>query len=204
MKINIKFLYSFLFVLFLFIIFNLNSSFAMDLTVNDVTYNLPDISTVCDYEYQCIIFTSSKFYLYDSKLPLVFDSDNKYCLDSSITSNTVKRYQFTHVDNGHKSTEWELMASVVDGNYVTTGQNINLSFSFVPNVVYSNNDIYLSSGELFFQAPVTGVVIPALETAQQIPETIVKTLKILIPVGLVVLAVGLIIYLIKRVTYSTQ
>lgn len=73
------------------------------------------------------------------------------------------------------------------------------------NIFYlDKGKFYTSSGEVFFQVPVTAVVIPSLETAEQIPQAIAKTLKILIPIGLIVLSVGLGIYLIKRVIYLTK
>ena len=70
----------------------------------------------------------------------------------------------------------------------------------------SNFNIYLDDNEtIFFQPPpqmVEEITIPALETAEQIPEVIMKTLKIMIPVGLIVLLIGFVVYLIKRVRYS--
>lgn len=68
---------------------------------------------------------------------------------------------------------------------------------------YSNISIYIDNTYTdFFFKPVTGVVIPALEQVEELPKAITTTLKIMIPVGLVVLGIGLIIYLIKRVIYS--
>lgn len=146
-------------LIFLLLFFNFNSSFAIDLVVDDTTYSLPDLSTVCNYEYQCIIYTSDKFFLYDSKLPLIFNSDSHYNLDPTITSNTVKRYQFVHANNQWHSTNWELMASIVNGEYVTTGSSVNVSFGYTPRFVYSNHDIYLSSGDVIHGAD-TDLVLP--------------------------------------------
>ena len=65
-------------------------------------------------------------------------------------------------------------------------------------VVYSNNE-----KEIFFQgAPVTAVEIPALETAEQIPEAMSTALKMIIPVSLTVLSVVLGIYLVRRLIYQ--
>ena len=43
------------------------------------------------------------------------------------------------------------------------------------------------------------VEIPALETVEQIPEAMKETMKVVIPVGLVILGIGLVVYLIKFV-----
>ena len=74
---------------------------------------------------------------------------------------------------------------------------------------YSTFDIYTDSScsEIFFQkTPVTEtpettpdkVEIPAVETVEQIPVAMMETLKMIIPVGLVVLSVVLVIYLTRR------
>lgn len=73
---------------------------------------------------------------------------------------------------------------------------------------YSTVDIYKdNSDEIFFQkTPVTtpaAVEIPALEKVEQIPEAITTTLKMIIPVSLVVLSVILLIYLMRRLIYRS-
>jgi len=68
------------------------------------------------------------------------------------------------------------------------------------SLLYSTFDITLADGTtIFFPVPVTGVVIPALETAQEVPTAMVQTLKIIIPVGLVLFGIGLSVYLIRRI-----
>lgn len=74
------------------------------------------------------------------------------------------------------------------------------------NLSYGNIDIYnKSDGSVFFQAPVTetpetlATTIPALETAEQIPTAMAETLKIILPVGLVIFGILLSILLIKLV-----
>lgn len=70
---------------------------------------------------------------------------------------------------------------------------------------YSTCDVYTDNtySELFFQVPVQETTtIPALETVEQIPTAMAKVMKIIIPIGLTILGVGLLIYLIKQVIYS--
>lgn len=80
------------------------------------------------------------------------------------------------------------------------------------NIRYASQGIYNSDfTTFFFKTPLTEqpettpetVEIPAVETVEQIPEMIVTTLKLIIPVGLVVLSVVLVIYLVRRVIYQS-
>lgn len=73
---------------------------------------------------------------------------------------------------------------------------------------YSTVDIYnKNSEEIFFQkTPVTtpaAVEIPALEKVEQIPEAITTTLKLIIPVSLIVLSIFFVIYLMRRLIYRS-
>lgn len=97
-------------------------------------------------------------------------------------------------------------ASVYFGNQtlgnpsVTTVEIFNSSFS----VVYSNFDLYRDSSktELVFQrAPqkVEQVTIPTITQVEEIPQSMMETMKIVIPVGLIVLSIGLVIYLVRLV-----
>ena len=49
------------------------------------------------------------------------------------------------------------------------------------------------------QEELAGVTIPAIQSAEEIPQAIIKAMKVVIPVGLVILGIGLVIYLIKSV-----
>lgn len=72
-------------------------------------------------------------------------------------------------------------------------------------IIVSTKDIYKNadSDEIFFQkAPVTTAM--SLEEVKQVPETMVKVLRILIPVGLIVFGIGLVIYLIKFLYYRVS
>lgn len=102
------------------------------------------------------------------------------------------------------------------GSSVSYGVNDTARFNAGHSIVVASGmTIYkLQDISIFFQAtPVpsqvvipsetTQVEIPALETVEQIPEMIVTTLKLIIPVGLVVLSVVLVIYLARRVIYQS-
>ncbi len=71
--------------------------------------------------------------------------------------------------------------------------------------LYATFDIYTDNtySEFFFQVPVQETTtIPVLvETVEQIPTVMTTVMKIIIPVGLAILGIGLIIYLMKQVIY---
>lgn len=103
-----------------------------------------------------------------------------------------------------------------DGIYELSNKTI--SFSYITCRViegtiqgYSSFNIYTDSSctDFFFKTPLTEtpetipatVEIPKLETVEQIPETIITTLKLIIPVGLVILSMVLVIYLVRYEIY---
>ena len=85
------------------------------------------------------------------------------------------------------------------------------------NFYLKNLSLYTDADKsgFFFKAPLTEtpeipetpetipetVEIPKLETVEQIPETIITTLKLIIPVGLVILSTVLVIYLLRRLIF---
>lgn len=192
-KIFITFLIFFAFILF----FNINNSFAV-------------VST-----------DSSNANILLDKVENYFNNNNLTLYHYIITNNGFV-YAFTMED-------FQLCVNTYNGNtYVYCiyfycfefDEDYNYTFplgekeikqfcDYIPasTVIYSTKDIYwYNDNTLFFPlTPVPlktlGVEIPALETAEQIPQAIATTLKILIPIGLVVLGIGLTIFLIKRVIY---
>ena len=80
------------------------------------------------------------------------------------------------------------------GNYIYFN---NIQLSINSSNVYSINPI--PDDYVFFQ---TAVVL--VEGVQELPGVIAEILKVIIPVGLIVLAVILLIYLIKRVIYLSH
>lgn len=198
------------FVLLAFIlIFNINNVFAFssfsELTDNDI-YNyislglthLRDVDNVdislinncyvhCRADTQCVqvFYLTDDSSYYTQGTAGIFSSHTYYVYfnlsDSSI------------VDSGFSGTSATNTCWIKHESHYLYGSTVD----FTGSVDYNAN--------LVFPQPVTEIpatTIPALETANQIPEAIVKTLKIMIPVGLVLLSIGLVIYLIKRVKYS--
>lgn len=190
------------FVLLAFILFfNINNVFAFTFTsnVNGNTneYTLPDLETVGeDYvgflENGFVIqnYATNMFCLY------VLPTNEDFFYGTSGLNMSVACYKF-HIDITKNDTWYNKSFSTMKG------------FLGAGSVIYYGADIYRdeSKTELFFQRPpqkVEGITIPALETAEQIPQAIATTLKIMIPVGLIVLSIGFVIYLIKRMRYSTM
>lgn len=65
-------------------------------------------------------------------------------------------------------------------------------------IFYSEIDIFedLDNSILFFQPPVV-VVIPVLEGVEELPKAVTTTLKMILPVGLVVFGILLLVYIIR-------
>ena len=74
-----------------------------------------------------------------------------------------------------------------------------MEFTIIPlNIIYSDTSIYNTSGELVFQAPVQEMTLAQVleEEPKQVTAKIQETLITLIPVGIIVLAILLVVYLI--------
>lgn len=106
--------------------------------------------------------------------------------------------------------------SFIDTSTNNVGSNsiIQLSMDGIElEIVYSSKDVIyhnidgVTNGTVFFPQPVTEIpeqetlttTIPALETVEQIPVAMIQTLKIVIPVGLVIFGTLLLILLVKSV-----
>lgn len=191
------------FLILMFILFlNTSNVFAsFNFTYNDTNYTVPDIPT--DYPYYLIIDKGNGvFRLYMCENEMIFktvtlaNGSKSILLYSTVSAGTI--YQYTNLA-GDNVTISDLYRSI------GTGTSLAIDYNTV-SIVYSNHDLY-HGGELVFQSPVTevpGVLIPALETAEEVPQAMAQTLKIVIPVCLIVLGIGLLIYLIKRVIYLGQ
>lgn len=76
------------------------------------------------------------------------------------------------------------------------------SISLIPvfadnNIVYYNVEGH-TNGDIFFQNPVQEVVvIPVLEGVEELPKAVTTTLKMILPVGLVVFGILLLVYIIR-------
>lgn len=75
------------------------------------------------------------------------------------------------------------------------------SVELVP--VYADNDITyynvsgMTNGDTFFRNPVQEVVVPVLATAEELPQAMITTLTLILPVGLIVFGILLSVYIIR-------
>lgn len=90
--------------------------------------------------------------------------------------------------------------NTIDSNSVIQ-ENFN-NIALVP--VFTDNNIVCfnveghTNGDTFFQNPVQEVVvIPVLEGAEELPKAVTTTLKMILPVGLVVFGILLLVYIIR-------
>lgn len=179
------------FLLFLIITFSFVSNCFANIVVNDNS-SFPDLPLdYSNYKY-VILKDNTNTWL------LIFDDllENPYVENDNISFKNKSGSLGNVIGYLLKNNTWNY-------NFKTTAVSRVSTFSFI----YSNIDVMKgsNSNEIFFQkTPVTAVEIPALETAEQIPEAMATALKIIIPVGLAILVIGLIIYLIKCVIYRMR
>lgn len=167
-------------------------------TVNDFSNLIPND---CKY-FICLSNDSNAF-------PFLFivDKDTRQyiCQNSgkrlhSLSLSRYKRYIF-------RNNKWELQSSYLeDSSYYVV-----FCLSFIDNkysILYSNINFYGyydyigDTEEVVFQgAPVTveQVTIPEIQAVEEIPQTMSKVLEMIIPIGLIVLSIGLLIYLMRLV-----
>lgn len=216
MNVKNKIFITFIFLLIFILFFNTNNVFASDLVtfecnVEEAAWNkiieLPEYISGNNHLYIMKFYSNYKVFFVEKVSNykcylLIEDGVSKYGIP-----NTREHLYF------NQPVKLNIYKIASDGSTCTKEYTDTIEESFICinpyDHAYSSTTIYTDNTYTtpFFQAPVTeipGVQIPALETAEQIPEAIVKTLMILIPVGLIVLSIGLVIYLIKRVIYSVH
>lgn len=105
-----------------------------------------------------------------------------------------------------------VLPTVSYNNTIHSGDNTIINNFNTTNILYCSSDVYnngttdvLISKKKFPVVEVIPetVVIPAVETVEQIPMAMTETLTMIIPVGLVVLSVVLLIYLTRRLIYQS-
>ena len=179
------------FLLFLIITFSFVSNCFANIVVNDDS-SFPDLPLDYSNSKYVILKDNTNTWL------LIFDDllENPYVENDNISFKNKSGSLGNVIGYLLKNNTWNY-------NFKTTAVSRVSTFSFI----YSNIDVMKgsNSNEIFFQkTPVTAVEIPALESAEQIPEAMATALKIIIPVGLAILGIGLIIYLIKYVIYRIR
>lgn len=179
------------FLLFLIITFSFVSNCFANIVVNDNS-SFPDLPLDYSNSKYVILKDNTNTWL------LIFDDllENPYVENDNISFKNKSGSLGNVIGYLLKNNTWNY-------NFKTTAVSRVSTFTFI----CSNIDVMKgsNSNEIFFQkTPVTAVEIPALETAEQIPEAMATALKIIIPVGLAILVIGLIIYLIKCVIYRIR
>lgn len=205
----------FLTLLFFLIIFILNNT-------NVFAFSYPSIDNVdidIDYKYKWFLIQSVSLSngVYNISLHLfasndasmngaMFEYDKSgysYNIYPNIETGELNYWKFNSTSD---SSSW---GSPVSNKVLTSSTNYFTIYSaaYPLNIREGNIDIYnKSDGTLFFQKTlvpeipeIVGTTIPALETAEQIPTAMVETLKVIIPVGLVIFGILLLILLVKSV-----
>lgn len=191
-------------ILISFIFINNCFAYSEEFTYNDTNY----IYYIPEGAYNS--FLESEQYK-SGKYNYLLSCDNGTCrIYFWLKTQDVKIYQTTK-DNYYNSNISDygcLYYTVSENGGNLSLQNSNAT-SFHNSAYSSGNKIYMftnvtvytdsSCSKVFFYQPVQVVTIPALETAEQVPEAMRTALKMIIPVGLIVLSMVLLIYLIKSV-----
>lgn len=139
-----------------------------------------------------------------------------YCEDCSSNSNSWRYSTYKSV-NCFICPSWHVLHCIKYSNgsfsdvgsrsMNTIGSNSVIqesfnSISLIPvfadnNIVYYNVEGH-TNGDIFFQNPVQEVVvIPVLEGVEELPKAVTTTLKMILPVGLVVFGILLLVYIIR-------
>ncbi len=196
MKINKKFIFTFILFLLILLIFSLSSN-AVDkyysITHNEKTIQFNDFSDLIERKYQCIFINASGTYLYlfDSNVPIHYTGESLH----SDSNNKTRVYR---IDLNSGSREWSDWGTVGGLNF---GANI-------PEIFYSNHDIINDTNQTVFfpitplpsaTEPLQGIIV-----VEELPQILVGILMKIIPVGLVILGIGLVIYLTRRVKYFSR
>lgn len=186
MKLNKKIFYIFIFFLLILFFLNVNSN-AANISSNGIVYKIPD----------------------DIKNFIIADFYDTNCIVLIFSENLDSTWQITQLNSTYNTTSIINSSGSFKIIRIEKGQTDfnsgsvelwNRNITVYQNIIYSSKDIYnINGSDVFFQVPVQGVVVPALGEAKELPKAIVETLKIIIPVGLVILGIGFVIYLIKSV-----
>lgn len=183
---------------------NINNFSSM--TGNSFSYiimNNTDLNYVVLYIFRCSLAENTGNYQ-DLQGSFILNSENKYILTFQNLSYYSRYYL---IDNA-----WVLDKNIVSDELHSSFSTFFTSFNYIDNLLYSNIDIVnnysiFGNNDIVFQkAPLKAeaVEIPTIQEAQQIPETIVKVMKLIIPVCLTILATLLVILLIQSVIYRIQ
>lgn len=206
----LKFLFIFLAFLFCFFIFSTNSKASYDFTYNNVDYklNLPDAVDESKVSNVIVHMNSNKniftFYIfYFSNVRLACDSRTYffYTTDGTPLKNY---YEYSFICS------YYINENSFSGVYRISDLNVDTSTTvkFATSdyrILYSTCDVYdINLENLVFPGslPVLEAVeVQKLQIIQEIPEIIIKMIRMIIPVCLVIFSTLLLVYLIQLVIY---
>lgn len=184
---------------------NINNFSSM--TGNSFSYiimNNTDLNYIVLYVFRCSLAENTGNYQ-DLQGSFILNSENKYILTFQNLSYYSRYYL---IDNA-----WVLDKNIVSDELHSSFSTFFTSFNYIDNLLYSNIDIVnnysiFGNNDIVFQnAPLMKtetVEIPTIQNPQQIPETIVKVVKMIIPVCLTILVALLLISLIQSVIYQIR
>lgn len=181
---------------------------ATDVTVDGNTYSLSD--EISSFKYLATFKDGNYFYIICADKPFVFYSGGEdgggYTIwyigfpnrDSTLYYKSVWFTDFSEIPSYTLSDfdKTDACSSPFSRPEKWTKENAT-----------SNFDIKNVDGDVVFQGAspeLAGVTISAIQSAEEIPQAIIKTMKVVIPVGLLILGIGLVIYLIKSVILRMQ
>lgn len=204
-----------IFLIFLLVLFNfVIYSFGFDVSYNGVDYqiNLSDDLSQKNFYYIFLGTNSNNqalLYYVCCDYELLWNNQDSnfkvkgYNNNNSVTSNDVGLKNYSKSINIGDNTNIIFdLSNINNSNLRNDFSNTTIwgTYYKLDYLVYSTADVYNLDNELVFQAPApTGVIIPALETATQVPMAIIQTMRILIPIGLIILSMALIILLTRFV-----
>ncbi len=200
MKFKNKLFITFIILLFFVLFFNISNVFAFEFTSNTGyttnTHTVPDLETVPD-EY--ISYLDTYGYI------IQMWSNNKYRLIILTSANSYFYRGGSYAGNIFTNVSGSAVSFDIDISKHLSWSDVSVSdasgFSGY-NFVYYNADIYTDKdkSDLFFQRPpqvVEEVTIPVLEGVEELPKAMTTTLKMILPVGLVVFGILLLVYIIR-------
>ena len=193
----------FILVLNIFSIYSFGSSTinidGSDYTVSDFISQFKNLVIITDRNsFFTIIFSDCSFF-YDN------DSDYNHCCVRYNASEDMPFYAYYSNSFDDINFSKKLSSLNSDAFALSKFTDNSLSFSGRYNydyIIYSNHDVYDNEGNILFQsAPqeVEQVTIPAISQVGEIPVVMTTAMKIIIPIGLIVLSIGLVIYLMQLV-----
>ncbi len=191
--------FKFIIILLLICLLILLNTKSYATNINDLP-DLPD--EVKDYEYFfiCEITNSGKYKLLYSHKPFTYEEKcTAFYKGYGVDCIYFGIWDYYKYDSSSSSKTWE---------YVNNESDLHISGFLKYNegqhwytMIYTNHDILnKKDGSVVFQkTPQNMVTIPAIQQVEEIPQQVGEILKMTIPVGLIVLSIGLLIYLTRLV-----